>query len=128
MTGRIPYLVVSLLIFAVEVLIAVFVRDSWIRPFVGDVLVVVLIYTALQSLLLASPRKVALGVLALACGVEILQYFDYVALLGLQDNRWLSIILGRTFSWLDFVAYFLGYCLIRIGDPRFVEHSAEPDR
>lgn len=114
---RLIYLVASLLIFAVEVFIAVFVRDRWIRPFVGDVLVVVLLYTALQSLLLGPPHKVALAVLALACGVEVLQYFDYAAVLGLQDHRWLSVILGRTFSWLDFLAYFLGYCVIRMADP-----------
>ena len=42
-----------------------------------------------------------------AC-VEIGQYFDVVALLGLEDNRLISIALGRTFSWLDLVCYAIG--------------------
>ena len=43
-----------------------------------------------------------------AAGVEIGQYFDLVALLGLEDNRILSIALGRTFSWLDLGCYAVG--------------------
>ncbi|HIB66328.1 MAG TPA: DUF2809 domain-containing protein, partial [Phycisphaerales bacterium] len=38
------YLVLTLLLLAVEVYIGLYVRDSFIRPFVGDMLVVVLLY------------------------------------------------------------------------------------
>jgi hypothetical protein len=41
-----------------------------------------------------------------------LQYFDYVALLGLENNRALSVMLGRTFEWMDFVAYLAGFLSI----------------
>ncbi|MCW5910752.1 MAG: DUF2809 domain-containing protein [Cyclobacteriaceae bacterium] len=43
------YLVWSLAIFIAEVLIALFVHDSFIRPYVGDVLVVILIYCFVKS-------------------------------------------------------------------------------
>lgn len=42
-----------------------------------------------------------------AC-VEVGQYFDLVALLGLADNRLIAIALGRTFSWMDIVCYAVG--------------------
>ena len=43
-----------------------------------------------------------------AAVLEIGQYFDLVALLGLADNRIISIALGRTFSWMDLVCYAVG--------------------
>ena len=106
------YLFLTLLLFSVEVLIAVFIKDTLIRPFVGDVLVVILIYCFLRIFFNADYRKTAFGVLLFAFAIEILQYFDYVKLLGLENNKILSVIMGRTFELLDFAAYFVGFLLI----------------
>lgn len=106
------YLLLTIILFFVELAIALFVKDTVIRPFVGDVLVVVLIYCFLRIFLQIYYWKVALGVLLFACTIEILQYFDYVKLLGLENNRILSVAMGRTFEWTDFVAYFTGFLLI----------------
>jgi hypothetical protein len=109
---NVKYLLLAFLLFAVEICIALFVKDSIIRPFVGDVLAVILIYCFFRIFLKAAYWKTALGVFAFACFIEILQYFDYVALLGLENNRVLSVVLGRTFEWLDFAAYLAGFLLI----------------
>lgn len=106
------YLLLTIIIFSVEVLIAVFINDTLIRPFVGDVLVVILIYCFLRIFMKISFWKTALGVLLFACLIEILQYFDYVKLLGMENNKILSVAMGRTFEWLDFAAYFVGFLLI----------------
>lgn len=106
------YLLLAIIIFVTEICIALFVKDTIVRPFVGDVLVVVLIYSFLRTFLNADYRHVTLGVFAFACVIEILQYFDYVRRLGLEDNRILSVALGRTFEWLDFAAYFVGFLTI----------------
>ena len=53
-------------------------------------------------------RLLPLYVFLFAACVEIGQYFDVVVLLGLEDNRLISIALGRTFSWLDLVCYAVG--------------------
>ena len=116
------YLFLTLLLFSVEVLIAVFVNDTLIRPFVGDVLVVILIYCFLRIFLNADHRKTAFGVLLFACLIEILQYFDYVKLLGLEHNRILSVMMGRTFEWTDCAAYFVGFLLI-IAAESFIKRS-----
>ena len=42
---RILYGIATIILLVVEVLIALFVHDSIIRPYLGDVLVVVVIYT-----------------------------------------------------------------------------------
>ncbi len=106
------YLFLTAIIFTTEVFIALFFKDKLIRPFVGDVLVVVLIYCFLRIFLNVNYLKAAFGVLLFACLIEILQYFDYVKLLGLENNRVLSVMMGRTFEWLDFAAYFAGFLII----------------
>lgn len=106
------YLLFFVILLVVEICIALFVKDHVIRPFVGDILVVILIYCFLRIFLNGIFWKIALGVLLFACLIEILQYFDYVKLLGLENNRVLSIAMGRTFEWLDFLAYFTGFLLI----------------
>ena len=40
--------------------------------------------------------------------VEITQYFDLVKLLGWENNTFLSVIMGRSFSWKDIVCYAVG--------------------
>ena len=106
------YLLLTIIIFFIELAIALFIKDTIIRPFVGDVLVVVLIYCFFSIFLNFPHWKVAVGVLIFACCIEILQYFDYVKLLGLENNRILSVAMGRTFEWTDFLAYFTGFLLI----------------
>ena len=56
----------------------------------------------------ANVRRLPVYVFIFAAVVEIGQYFDLVALLGLADNRIISIALGRTFSWMDLVCYAVG--------------------
>src|SRR5215204_4155209 len=106
------YLLLAVIVFFIEVFIALFIEDSLVRPFLGDALVVILIYCALRIFLSVNYWKAALGVFIFACVIEILQYFDYVKLLGLEHNRILSVAMGRTFEWLDFVAYFAGFLII----------------
>ena len=106
------YFLLTIIIFVVEVLIALYVDDKLIRPFIGDALIVILIYCFLRIFLNVNYQKVALGVLLFAYFIEILQYFDYVKLLGLERNRIISVALGRTFEWLDFAAYFVGFLMI----------------
>lgn len=45
MEKRIFYIISFLMIFCIEVLIALYVRDSFVRPYMGDALVVVLVYS-----------------------------------------------------------------------------------
>lgn len=106
------YLFLTIFLFTVETIIALFIKDTVVRPFIGDVLVVVLVYCFLRIFLIFDYRKIAFAVFIFACGIEILQYFDYVKLLGLENNGVLSVMMGRTFEWLDFAAYFTGFLIV----------------
>jgi Protein of unknown function (DUF2809) len=108
------YFSLTLLLFIIEVGIAAFVNDRIIRPFVGDVLVVILVYCFVKSFWKVRANIAIAGVFAFACGVEILQYFNFVDLLGLRQNRLLVIILGSVFDWKDILAYAIG-CAIVLG-------------
>ena len=119
------YFFLTLILFVVEICIALFITDKIIRPFVGDVLVVILIYCFLRIFLNVNYLKLALGVLIFAFTIEILQYFDYVKLLGLENNRILSVALGRTFELLDFAAYFVGFLLIILTEKFCKKHKTD---
>ncbi len=106
------YFQLTLILFAIEVFIAVFIRDRFIRPFVGDVLVVILLYCSVKSFVNQSTSKVAFAVLIFAVAIEVLQYFQLVDRLGLHDNQFARIVLGSTFDWMDLVAYTIGTIVI----------------
>ena len=105
---RIAYSAIFLLLLAVEVCIALFVNDSLVRPYVGDMLVTLLLCCLCRVIVPCKVRLLPVYVFIFAACVEIGQYFDLVALLGLADNRIISITLGRTFSWMDLVCYAVG--------------------
>lgn len=72
-----------LLIFVIEVIIALFVKDSIIRPYGGDVLVVILMYYFFKTFVKMNPLPLAIGVLFFAYAVEIGQYFNLVEVLNM---------------------------------------------
>lgn len=105
---RILYLLIFCGLLGVEVGIALFVNDAFVRPYVGDMLVTLLLCCLCRLILPDKVRLLPVYVFIFAACVEIGQYFDLVALLGLAENRIISIALGRTFSWMDLVCYAIG--------------------
>lgn len=99
---------IFLLIFVIEVIIALYVKDSIIRPYGGDVLVVMLMYYFGKSFIKTKPLYLAIAVLLFAYAVEIGQYFNLVEILGMQDNKIMRIVIGSSFSWGDMLAYTAG--------------------
>jgi hypothetical protein len=102
------YFSLAVLLFAIEVLIALFAHDDIIRPYVGDVLVVILIYCFVKSFFDTPVLKTALFVLLFAFTVEGLQYLNIVNRLGLKDSKVAAVIIGSSFSWIDIVTYIIG--------------------
>ena len=102
------YLLLTIAIFLLEVAIAVWGGQSLLRTFGGDVLVVVLLYCGVRTWVASESKKVVVAVCAFAFLVEFVQYFDPIGRLGLEDHRVLSIVVGRTFSWGDLLAYTVG--------------------
>ena len=115
-TFKAKYFLFAFLLFIIEVLIALFIRDRFIRPYVGDFLVVILIYCFLRAFINASPVKLAIGVLLFSYTIEILQYFQIVDRLGLSGNLIAKTVIGYGFEWWDLVAYTLGVIFVYMVD------------
>lgn len=113
------YFIITVILFLIEVAIALFIKDQFIRPYLGDVLVVILIYCFVKSLVKISVQKAALGVLLFAFCIEILQYFNLVEKMKLQHNTVAKTVIGTSFSWEDMLAYIAGILIVIIVENRF---------
>ena len=102
------YLLVTFLLLPIEIFIAVYIHDKFIRPYFGDFLVAILIYCFLKSFWNGSFLMVGISVLLFSYAVEVSQYFNLINHLGLQNSRLAKIILGSSFHWFDMLAYTLG--------------------
>lgn len=108
------YFALTILLFVVEVLIALFVRDRFVRPYVGDVLVVILIYYFVKTFMNLPITSVAIFVLVFALTIEFLQYIHIVERLGLEKSALARTVIGISFAWTDIVAYIAGLVLIMV--------------
>ena len=116
MKKRFGYAIAFLVLLITEILIALFVRDDFIRPYGGDILVTVLICAAVRIVFPTGIRLLPLWVFLFAAAVEIGQYFDFVTLLGLGNINFFRILLGSTFSVADLICYAAGCLLFWIGE------------
>ena len=110
---RAKYLFVFAGILLTEVWIALFVNDQIIRPFVGDLIVILLMYAFVRVFI--EPRNhivLAVCILVFAYLVEIGQYFELVSRLGLVDSEIAWIVIGTSFDWLDLLAYTIGFMIV----------------
>lgn len=109
---HIRYFIFAVLIFLVEVFIALFVHDAIIRPYAGDFLVVILLYCFIKAFFNVSVLNAAIAVLLFSYGVEFLQYCNIVEKLNLQQSKLARVIIGTSFEWVDIVSYTLGIGLV----------------
>jgi Protein of unknown function (DUF2809) len=103
--NRTAYAVAAILFFLTEVAIAALVHDAIVRPYLGDSLAVVLVYCAVRAATPLGMRWSAAAALALACAIEIGQWFHLADLIGLGHIRIARIVLGTGFDPTDFLAY-----------------------
>lgn len=108
---RLIYFAAFVLLTAAEVIIALFVHDSFIRPYGGDVIVVWVIYCFVRALAPQKIKLLPLWVFLFAVLTELMQYIDIVAVLGIE-NRLLKTVIGSTFSFADIGCYAAGCAVL----------------
>jgi hypothetical protein len=106
------YFGLTLFLFFIEFLIAIYVHDAIVRPYIGDVLVVILIYCFIKSLFNTKVIPTAIFVLLFAFGVETLQYLNIIEILGLENNSFARIVIGTSFAWMDIICYCIGIVIV----------------
>ncbi len=108
--------IIAIIIFLIEVIIALYIKDKIIRPFVGDILVVIFMYYFIKAFINTKAIYIAIFTLIFSFVVEILQYFNFVEMIGLGHNKVARIIIGTSFSWIDLLCYFVGFILLFLID------------
>ncbi|MEO8711068.1 MAG: DUF2809 domain-containing protein [Parafilimonas sp.] len=109
---RIKYFISFIILLVIEICIALFAHDNFIRPYLGDFLVVILIYSFIQSFCKLPYFPTAIAVLLFSYIIEVFQYFNIVQILGLQHSTLARTIIGTSFAWQDIVAYTAGIGLV----------------
>jgi len=102
------YLIGFFLLLLIEISIAKYVQDDFVRPYLGDFLVVILLYCFLMSVSKLRVRKGLIIVLFFSFAVEFFQLIDIEKILQFQPPEIVMIVLGSSFSVWDLLAYSLG--------------------
>ena len=113
---RTVYAVMFMVIFLIEVIIALFIKDRFIRPYVGDLLVTMLLCALIRIFIPNKITALPIFVFLFSVLVEIAQYVDIVELLGFENSKLLSVLIGRSFSVIDIICYALGCILFFLAD------------
>ncbi len=106
------YFIAAMLLLLTEIFIGLYMHDRFVRPWVGDMLVVILLYCLVKSFWNTPVLVTAMAVLLFSFIVETLQYFQLVRLLGLEQYPLARIIIGTSFEWTDLLAYAVGVGLL----------------
>lgn len=110
---RMWFLAVTLALLGIEIFIGVCVHDRFVRPYLGDTLVVMLLWAAVR---IAFPERLPWlsgAVFAFACLVEVTQLIPLCDLLGIRSTL-IRVLMGTSFAWEDILAYAAG-CLLTAG-------------
>ncbi|PJZ56958.1 DUF2809 domain-containing protein [Leptospira barantonii] len=86
--------------------------NRFIRGFIGDVVVVMLLYVFFKSIADFDPVKLSIFIIVFSFSVEVFQYFKMLRLFGFEETRSTKIIFGSVFDWMDLLAYLIGVFLI----------------
>lgn len=105
---RVCYFAAAALIIIAEVFIALYVNDNFVRPYLGDVLAVIAVYCFVRIFIPVKCRLLPFWVFLFAVCVELVQYADFLTLLGLDSNRFLKILCGSVFDIHDIFCYAAG--------------------
>ncbi|MGL4449808.1 MAG: DUF2809 domain-containing protein [Sarcina sp.] len=102
------YSVLFLATFFIEVFIALFVKDNFIRPYIGDVLVILCIYFFIRSFTNKKIKNLPIYIFIFSIIVELLQGINILGILGLENIKFMRVLVGTTFDFKDIVCYFIG--------------------
>ncbi|HTJ13333.1 MAG TPA: DUF2809 domain-containing protein [Dinghuibacter sp.] len=102
------YLALAAALTGIELFIGEKMHDDFVRPYVGDYLVVILLYCFVRGVTRIAKWPAALGVLVFAYAIETGQYFHIADRLGFTRPSLMRTMIGTFFTWNDILCYTLG--------------------
>lgn len=128
MKKRLIYALATIILIAVEVLIALFVHDNFVRPYIGDVIVVVVVYCFVRIFIPEKVHLLPLYVFLFAVMVEVLQYFHIVDILGLGNSTFFRVLIGGVFDLKDILCYGIGCMLLGVWEIFLINHKRTKEK
>ena len=116
MKKRLIYGISAFIILIIEILIALFVNDEFIRPYGGDILVVILLGCITRIAFPNGIKLLPVWIFIFAVMVEIAQGINIVSVLGLNDITFFRILIGTSFSFIDILCYGAGCILFWLAE------------
>ncbi|QXP59931.1 DUF2809 domain-containing protein [Olleya sp. HaHaR_3_96] len=107
----------------IEIAIAYFLKDGFIRFTVGDFLASILVYCAIKSIFKMKAIQIAITALIISFTIEFAQLINLLDFLNLRTNKLASIVLGSHFSIEDLIAYALGIITIYFIDITYISNE-----
>ena len=107
---RVGWAVAGVIILAIEIYIAIFIKGGFIRHYIGDVLATAMLYAFGRAIFRLAPINLAIVVFVISLFIEALQYLKILEILGVKSST-LRIIFGGTFDWKDIICYLVG-CIL----------------
>jgi hypothetical protein len=101
--------------------VKIFSGNRFIRGFIGDIIVILLVYFFIKIFSDFHALKLTLFTLAIAFTTEFLQYLRLTSYLGLEHNPLALLIFGSVFDPYDLVAYTIGAILVYFIDTRLIK-------
>lgn len=111
---RLLYVAVFVVLLGIEVCIALFMHDSFVRPYIGDVLVVVVVYCAARIAFPCRFWLMSAAVFLFAAAVELVQLTELSSLF--PEGGFIATVLGSTFDLKDLLCYAAGSALCLLWD------------
>ena len=107
---RVGWAVTGVIILAIEIYIAIFIKGGFIRHYIGDVLATAMLYAFGRAMFRVAPINLAICVFVISLFIEAAQYLKILEILGVKSST-LRIIFGGTFDWTDIICYLAG-CIL----------------
>ena len=107
---RVGLAVIGVIILAIEIYIAIFIKGGFIRHYIGDVLATAMLYAFGRAIFRVAPINLAIFVFIISLFIEALQYLKILEILDVKSSI-LRIIFGGTFDWTDIICYLAG-CIL----------------
>ncbi|PYG87319.1 uncharacterized protein DUF2809 [Ruminiclostridium sufflavum DSM 19573] len=108
------YICAFLILLATEIFIGLFVRDAIIRPYIGDALVVILMYAFIRGIVQKNIRFLPIYLFFFASAVELTQYYHLADVLHVRNNRIISAVIGTSFDIKDIFCYLAAAVILLI--------------
>lgn len=122
--ARLIYAAVFAVLFAVEIIIGLYVHDQFVRPYIGDMLVVVLLWALVRMIIPFRAIWLSGAIYVFAVLVELSQMIPLVDFLEIE-NRLIRVLMGTSFAVGDLFAYAAGCIVTAIVDIAVFRHRKQ---